>query len=371
MDQIKRYTLIFAFIILGVIVLTPVGFVIYYLKDIFFYIIIATVISLMGRPVLRLLDKVSIKGRTIPDSIKAMITLLVIYGLATLLFMAFIPSLLHQTESLENIDVEAVAKGLEEPIKGIENFIERYQLAEERMEIENYFSEKIKSLLTSTRVSSIAGAIVGFTGDLFIAVFAISFIAFFFLKERYLLQNAVVLAVPGKFETKVGHILASIKKLLTRYFLGVIAEILLVGGLIATGLALLGVENAILIGFFAGLFNVIPYLGPIIGTATGLALTILGSLYMDFYTEMVPLLLKELAVFILVQLVDNLVFQPFIYSSSVKAHPLEIFLVILIAGNLAGVGGMILAIPVYTIMRVVAKEFFDQFALVRTITKDI
>ena len=58
-------------------------------------------------------------------------------------------------------------------------------------------------------------------------------------------------------------------------------------------------------------------------------------------------------------------------TSSVKAHPLEVFLVILIAGNLAGVGGMILAIPVYTILRVIAKEFFDQFELVRSITKDI
>ena len=371
MDQIKRYTLIFAFIILGAIVLTPIGIVVYYLRAIFFYILIAAIISLMGRPILRLLDKVKIRQKVLPASIKAIITLLVIYGMASLLFWAFIPSLLDQTENLQQIDVEAVSRGLEEPIKGIENFIETYKLSDERMEIENYFSENIKAVLSSTSVSTIANAIVGFTGDLFIAVFSISFVAFFFLKDRHLLHNMINVIVPDRLEEKIQHILSSVKTLLTRYFLGVVAEILLVGGLISIGLGILGVENAILIGFFAGLFNVIPYVGPIIGALMGAALTMLGGLQLDFYTEMLPLVLKVLAVFMVVQLIDNFVFQPYIYSSSVKAHPLEVFLVILIAGNLAGVGGMILAIPVYTILRVIAKEFFDQFELVRSITKDI
>ena len=86
---------------------------------------------------------------------------------------------------------------------------------------------------------------------------------------------------------------------------------------------------------------------------------------------MVPLVLKVGVVFLVVQLIDNFVFQPMIYSSSVKAHPLEIFLVILMASSIAGVPGMILAIPTYTILRVVAKEFFNQFPIVQNITKDI
>ncbi|MEO1451376.1 MAG: AI-2E family transporter, partial [Bacteroidota bacterium] len=155
------------------------------------------------------------------------------------------------------------------------------------------------------------------------------------------------------------------------YFIGVVSEVLLVGLLISAGLSLLGVEDAFVIGFFAGLFNVIPYLGPIIGAVFGISLTLLGNLELEFYTMLIPLVLRVIVVFVVVQLIDNFVFQPLIYSSSVKAHPLEIFLVILMAGNVAGVGGMILAIPTYTILRVVAREFFDQFKIIQSLTSQM
>lgn len=97
----------------------------------------------------------------------------------------------------------------------------------------------------------------------------------------------------------------------------------------------------------------------------------LGALELDFYGGILPLVVKVLIIFVVVQLIDNFVFQPLIYSSSVKAHPLEIFLVILAAGSLFGIGGMVLAIPTYTVFRVIAKEFFDQFKVVRSITRSI
>jgi predicted PurR-regulated permease PerM len=76
-------------------------------------------------------------------------------------------------------------------------------------------------------------------------------------------------------------------------------------------------------------------------------------------------------VFLSVQVIDNVLFQPLIYSSSVKAHPLEIFLVIMAAGSMAGIIGMILAIPVYTIIRVIAAEFFENMKLVKKLTKNL
>jgi predicted PurR-regulated permease PerM len=136
-------------------------------------------------------------------------------------------------------------------------------------------------------------------------------------------------------------------------------------------LSILGVQNAIFIGFFAGTLNVVPYVGPIIGVILGLILTLMGSLDLEFYTQILPLLTKTALVFAIVQLIDNFFFQPLIYSSSVKAHPLEIFLVILMAGSLAGVVGMILAIPVYTIFRVVAKEFLSGFKIIESLTRNI
>ena len=77
-----------------------------------------------------------------------------------------------------------------------------------------------------------------------------------------------------------------------------------------------------------------------------------------------------LALFMVTQLVDNFLFQPLIYSTSIKASPLEIFIVLLIAGNTAGVIGMLVAIPAYTVIRVVAGHFFGDIKAIRRLIPD-
>jgi predicted PurR-regulated permease PerM len=222
-------------------------------------------------------------------------------------------------------------------------------------------------------LSDFFGSIAGILGNIFIAAFSISFITFFFLKDRGLLNEGILLFVPDKYVERITKILLSIKKLLTRYFIGIIVQISGIITLASTGLTIVGVDfsDALVIALVVGLFNIIPYLGPVIGATLGLVLGLATNLDLPFYTELLPLLGYMTIVFIIVQLVDNVVFQPFIYSSSVNAHPLEIFLVILCSGSLFGITGMILAIPSYTILRVIAKEFFNNLKLVKKITEKI
>ena len=345
-------------------------FVIFF-RDILVYLLVAAVLSLMGRPIMRLLSRIRFRTYTLPDSVKAVLTLLTLLGIAILLFVIFVPVIVDQIQKIESINVESIAQSLEEPIQYLEEKAKEYHLTDDSVSVVTYFQSKTVSVLSSVKFSNIVNAVIGFTGDFFIALFSISFITFFFLKEQGMLSNIILTFVPNGYEERVTKILHSTKELLTRYFVGVLLEVILVGGLISLGLGILGVENAATIGFMAGIFNVIPYLGPILGALMGLSLTILSSLGLEFYTEMIPLILKVSVVFLVVQLIDNFVFQPFIYSSSVKAHPLEIFLVILIAGSFAGIGGMILAIPTYTVLRVIAKEFLNQFKIVQSITKSI
>lgn len=165
----------------------------------------------------------------------------------------------------------------------------------------------------------------------------------------------------------------SIKKLLMRYFIGIGFQIILIMTLITIGLTIVGIDfqRAIVIGLFAGLINVVPYIGPIIGALFGIVIGIASNLNIDFYSEMLPMIGYMGIVFISVQIIDNILFQPIIFSNSVKAHPLEIFLVIMMAASLAGVAGMVLAIPAYTILRVIAKEFFNNFRVVKKITEKI
>jgi len=181
----------------------------------------------------------------------------------------------------------------------------------------------------------------------------------------------VFASTPDKHYEKVDKAIKSTSNLLTRYFIGIVFQISLIMVLLFLGLSILGVENALLIAFLAGLFNVIPYVGPLIGISIGLLLGITGSMQLDFYSQTVPLLAGMLIVFAIVQLLDNFVFQPLIFSNSVKAHPLEIFVVILMSATLGGILGMVLAIPVYTILRVFAKEFLTRFKVVRSLTKNI
>jgi predicted PurR-regulated permease PerM len=299
--------------------------------------------------------------------------MLVIFGVLTAIFSFFIPRLIDQTKQLEKLDTEAIANGLEEPLAALNNLIRRYDLMDigPNQSLEELFKSRVIEIASSLNLTNIFGAIAGITGDLFIGVFSILFITFFFLQDRNLLRNVFLTLTPDPYTDKTQHVLDSIKLLLTRYFIGLLLELILVGSLCAFGFSLLGVKNAIVIGFFAGLFNVIPYLGPLLGGAMSISMAVLGALDMDFYGGIVPLTSKVMLVFLVVQLIDNFVFQPLIYSSSVKAHPLEIFLVILAAGSLFGIGGMVLAIPTYTVGRVIAQEFFDQFKVVRSITSSM
>ncbi len=371
MDSRARLFRLLYILLIVLLLAGLIGFLVYYFSDIFLYIVVAAVLSLMGRPLVKLLRKARIRDTKIPDSICALITLLGLYSSFAFLFILLIPVVVDQTQALSNVDVNAIQSSLNEPLGTIEHYMHTYKLSDENQSVQGYIEEKILSLVDSTKLSNLVNDVLGFTGNLFIALFSISFISFFLLKETTLLYSVIMTLAPSGYEDKVDKVISNLKHLLTRYFIGVVIEVLLVGSLIGIGLSILGVKNAMTIGFFAGLFNVIPYLGPIIGASLGVIFTILSSLQLEFYSAMVPLILKVMVVFAIVQLIDNFVFQPFIYSSSVRAHPLEIFLVILMAANLAGVGGMIVAIPVYTIIRAVGKEFFNQFKLVQSLTRGI
>jgi predicted PurR-regulated permease PerM len=177
--------------------------------------------------------------------------------------------------------------------------------------------------------------------------------------------------VPDAHVAKVTNILNNANHMLSRYLIGLLIQVSSISILVSLGLSMLGVANAFIIGFFAGLMNVVPYVGPLIGIIVGLVLGITSNLHLEISTELLPLSLKIFSVFMVVQLLDNFLFQPLIFSNSVKSHPLEIFIVVLSAGTLGGIVGLIVAIPLYTIFRIVAKEFLSQYKLIQKITKNL
>ena len=203
----------------------------------------------------------------------------------------------------------------------------------------------------------------------FIGIFSVVFITFFFLKEEGLFASFLAAIMPQEYDAKVHHALSDIAIMLRRYFRGLVLQMLSVATFVTIALSLLGIKNALLIGVLAALLNVIPYVGPIIGAVFGIIFTISSGLDLDFYTQMLPQIIKVAAVFAAAQMLDNYILQPYIFSNSVLAHPLEIFIVVLMGAKINGVLGMVLAIPFYTILRAVAGAFLSEFHIVQHLTE--
>lgn len=233
------------------------------------------------------------------------------------------------------------------------------------------FKNMISDYLNPAAIQTIFGSTVNAFGNIIVGVFSVFFIGFFFLREQGLFDNIIAALVPVAYEGHARQAVDEISKLLIRYFIGILFQVVIITVLVSLPLMLLGVKNALLIGFFAGVMNVIPYIGPIIGAGFGVMITLSSNLEVPFYSEMVPILFKVITVFAIMQLIDNVLLQPNIFSKSVKAHPLEIFIIIMVGAKIGGILGMVLAIPFYTAFRVIGKVFLSEFKVIQKLTKNM
>lgn len=367
MNQIVRYILIALGILLG-------SYLIWRFSHIVSYIIISVVLSLIGRPLVELLGRLKLRGKSLPKILRALFTLISIWTLFILFFYFIIPLVTSELEQLSKIDTNSFLTTLQDPIQQLENTIDKFMVdSDEKFAVQEYVKGELSSIFNVSLATSIFTSAASALGNVFIALFSITFITFFFLKDETLFAESILSVVPDKHVEAFKHAMYSTRRLLIRYFIGISMQIIGIFSIITTGLTIagLGFSHSILIGLIAGTLNVVPYIGPLIGGAIGILLGIATHLHLDLYSELLPLIGWMVVVFSIAQLIDNFVFQPFIFSSSVDAHPLEIFLIIMIAASLGGVLGMVLAIPLYTILRVFAKEFFNKFKVVKKLTQKI
>lgn len=357
-------------LILGAIVFI---FLVWYFRVIVTYIIIASVLGVIGRPMVRWLRKIKIWKFKLGLTVSALLTLITIWTFFVSLFRFLIPLLATKFHDLSTINIDDYLQQIEGPLNRITLFLYGESISLTDGTLITMLSERMGAFLRISHVTDLFGALAVTLGNLMIGFFSVSFITFFFLRDESMFKNGLLLFVPVAYEERVAKTLERIAYLLRRYFIGIILEIVMVMALDTIGLTIIGLDfsNAVVIGMFCGLFNVIPYLGPWIGAVSGLIIGLALNIQADFMSVTLPLLGLMVIVFVAVQIIDNILFQPLIYSSSVKAHPLEIFLVILAAGSFAGIIGMILAVPVYTIFRVFGAEFLSEIKLIRKITENM
>lgn len=362
MSKLDRY-------IIGATVAAIIVFLIWYFSNIVGYILVAAVLSLMGKPLVDLLCKLKIKKISAPKWLAAGITLGVLSGIGYGAVSLFMPLILERANAIGSYNVTGLIKQFEEPLYQLDDFLQKnIPLGSPGISVSTMLTEQVSELL-NVSVVRITSLLSTFT-NLVIGVFSVLFITFFFLKEEKLFFNGVVMFFPNKYESNAKRALNSTVNLLSRYFIGLVAESVIKLIFITVGLYLIGIsfQDSIIIALISAILNVIPYIGPLLGGIIGVVIGVTNPAVTVPVNE---LMWKMILVFILFQIIDNIIIQPYVYSSSVKAHPLEIFLVILAAGSMAGIVGMLLAIPAYTVIRVFAKEFFNNFPFVQKLTENI
>ncbi len=365
MNKLAKY-------IIAAAVCAAVLFLAWYFSSVLTNILIAAVLSLIGKPVMKLLTSVKIGRYRLGNSLSAVITLLLIASVLVSFFVFITPLAGKLVSEMGSIDLEAVRVKLAIPLMKYNIVLhEVFPSLAPDITIESLITSQLKDVFNFGMFTSTFSSITSFAVHFVVSAFTITFVTFFFLKDTDMFSNMILMFVPVKYEENTKRALDSVNSLLVRYFTGISMEAILITILNTIGLCWIGglpIQLAVVLAFLSGVLNVIPYIGPVVAGAFG---TLMGvvSLYGTAGDAVLGIfMLKLIAVFVVTHLIDVFIFQPYIYSNSVKAHPLEIFLVILLAGNIAGIIGMLVAIPAYTVLRVFAKEFFSNFKLVQKLT---
>jgi len=358
-------------IILGVILFI---FLLWYFRSIVVYVLVSGVLSVMGRPLVDLISRIRIGKWNFPRVLSALLTLFVIWGLIALFLYIFIPLLTRQINYLSTIDGSKIVELIEGPVRRLEELVTTLNPnISGLLSVTDYIASKIEGVLNIEVIQNFMGSMVGILGNVAVAAFSISFITFFFLKDQHLFYESILMWIPDNYVDNVTRALNSIKQLLTRYLIGIVIQSTCIMLLITIGMTIAGVEfqQALVMGLIIGTLNIIPYVGPWLGFFIVMIMGIATHINFDFSAVVVPLVMYMALVVAVTQLIDNIVFQPVIFSNSVRAHPLEIFIVVLAAGFAAGIPGMLLGIPTYTVLRVFAREFFFGFKAIQKITSSL
>ena len=360
-------------ILIGVLAIA--GALCWYFRSVLMYIILAFVVSLVSRPLVSLMRKVQVKGKRAPDWLLAILSIFFVIAGLSLVVTQAIPVVVNIIrEAAVFNDMNLSGSDISNTVNGW--VVGLFPSLGPDYDAISVILDYLKNATSGFSITGLLGSVAGAVVNLAVGLFAVVFISFFFVKDDKLFSRIVAALVPDPIEGKVTDAIGDIERLLSRYFVGLLLEMLCVAFFNFLGLSLIariGANYALGIAFIAGILNIIPYVGPIIGEVLGVLLCLVlkygAGVGLDVNIWIFALIV--LAIMLGVQLIDNFVLQPVIYSTSIQASPLEIFIVMLMAGHLGGIVGMLAAIPGYTIIRVVAGRFFYDKKIVRRLMPDL
>ncbi|MCK0159278.1 AI-2E family transporter [Allomuricauda sp. F6463D] len=339
----------------------------YKIQSVLAYLAIAAVLALLGRPVVIFLRN----KLKFPNTLAVVVTMVFMLSIFLGILALFIPLIAEQSKNLSLLDIEALRGDLNTLYLQTLDYFGASTGSFTNLLNQSHIEENVLKGLNLGFIPDFLNSFVNTLSSFSVGLFSVIFISFFFLKDSKLMQNGILTFVPDNKESNLVKSIDKINNLLSRYFAGILLQLFILFVIYTISLLIVGVENAIVIAFLCALFNIVPYIGPIIGGVTMIVLTMTSYLGADFSTVILPKALYVLIGLTIGQLIDNFFSQPFIFSTSVKSHPLEIFLVIIIAGLLFGVVGMVVAVPGYTAIKVILKGFLADHSIVKKLTRNL
>ena len=359
--DIKKYSI-------PIITLVILSLFVYLFTNVVIYLIISLVLSLIGMPVVHGISRLKIGKFHIHHTIAAILTLCLFLSVIYIFSITFLPPLVEQLSFLSHANLEEVLHNVlasNPHLKGLFSKIgNEHQVAIS-------VGEQVTNFVNFQNITYLFNNTMSYASTILGGLFSVLFITFFFLKDDQIVSKSILLITPVGFDKEMGDILRTSKKMLSKYFIGLFIDVLYVSIVVTTLMWLFGIRNALVIGCLAGVMNVIPYIGPIITLFFAVFLGVSGCIEFAEYDTIASTITKIILILIGTNLTDAMLIQPTIFSNTVKAHPLEIFLVILMAGAIGGILGMVVAIPSYTLLRIIAKEFLHHYKFFQKLTENI
>ncbi|MCM3773677.1 MULTISPECIES: AI-2E family transporter [Priestia] len=355
------YTIIIFILSMTIFSLSKIGFILIpisiFIKTIALPIILAGICFYLFNPLVDFLERKGVKR-----IISILVLYIVIIGALAIIISSVIPPLKDQIQRLID-NIPELTHDVQHAVTNLSN--NRY--VEQGLQSANTDLDKLSkdaSKHLSKYVSGFSSGIVNFVGtitEIILSVAVLPFILFYLLKDGKNLPNYIVKLLPNRSRSEAKFILADMNHALSAYIRGQIFVAICIGVLLFIGYLIIGLDYALLLAIIAMVTNVVPYLGPIIA--------IIPAIIIAFITS--PFMLVKLAiVWAVVQLLEGKVISPQIMGRSLAIHPITVIFVILTAGNLFGIIGIILAVPGYAVLKVIITHIYQFIRLNSTMYPD-
>lgn len=322
-------------------ILEPIG---QFIGAVFVPLIISGFLYYILNPVVGALQKVPLsKTRHVSRGWAITIVMLLLLSILVALLLTLLPVLVDQIASLvKNIPV------LVDTIQHWANQISQINFSKEygidfnldklQQEVQNIGKTVVSGMATS--LSAVIAKLTSFT----VTAITVPVMTIYMLYDGNKLAPFIQKVFPSKQQARISDILGRLNQTLAQYISGQVLEMIFVGVFTAVGYFMIGQKYALLLGVFAGITNMIPYVGPYIGLVPALFVALTDSFWQAFWVIVVVLIVQQ---------VDSNLIYPRVMGASLHVHPLTIIVLLLAAGNIAGIAGMILAVPFYAIIRTV------------------